>query len=91
MDAGANIGLASILFANRFPQAKIFAIEPEHDNFNLLADNVCTYDNIVPLHAALWGENATIHLTDPGDGAWGFRDQACRRRTRRRGDYGGPG
>jgi FkbM family methyltransferase len=72
VDAGANIGLASILFANRFPQAKVFAIEPEHDNFNLLADNTRSYDNIVPLQAALWGENTTIHLTDPGDGAWGF-------------------
>ena len=53
VDAGANIGLASILFANRYPQAKILAIEPEHDNFNLLADNVRSYDNIVPLQAAL--------------------------------------
>ena len=72
VDAGANIGLASIQFANRYPQAKIFAIEPEHDNFNLLADNVRPYHNIVPRHAALWGENTTIHLIDPGDSAWGF-------------------
>jgi FkbM family methyltransferase len=72
VDAGANVGLASILFANRYPQAKIFAIEPEHDNFTLLTENVHPYDNIVPLHAALWGENTTIHLMDPGDGAWGF-------------------
>jgi FkbM family methyltransferase len=72
VDAGANIGLASILFANRYPQAKILAIEPERDNFNFLADNVRSYDNIVPLQAALWSENTTIHLTDPGDGAWGF-------------------
>jgi FkbM family methyltransferase len=72
VDAGANIGLASILFANRYPQAKIFALEPEHDNFNLLAHNVHLYDNIVPLQAALWGENTTIHLIDPGHGAWGF-------------------
>ena len=28
VDAGANIGLASVWFANRFPQAKIIAIEP---------------------------------------------------------------
>ena len=40
VDAGANIGLASILFANRYPEAKVLAIEPEHDNFSLLADNV---------------------------------------------------
>jgi FkbM family methyltransferase len=72
VDAGANIGLASIVFANRYPEAKIFAIEPERDNFSLLADNVRPYDNIVPLQAALWGENTTINMVDPGAGAWGF-------------------
>ncbi|HXK56230.1 MAG TPA: hypothetical protein PLZ16_06255, partial [Gammaproteobacteria bacterium] len=29
LDAGANIGLASISLANRFPRARIIAIEPE--------------------------------------------------------------
>ena len=43
----------------------------------------------MPLQAALWGENTTIHLTDLGDGAWGFMTD-CRRRTRRGGDYRGP-
>jgi hypothetical protein len=36
IDAGANIGLSSIYFANRFPEAKIIAIEPEESNFRLL-------------------------------------------------------
>ena len=26
----------------------------------------------MPLQAALWSENTTIHLIDPGAGAWGF-------------------
>src|SRR6516164_3678329 len=28
VDVGANIGLASLYFANRFPQARILALEP---------------------------------------------------------------
>jgi len=36
VDAGANIGLVSILFANKYPNAKIIAIEPENSNFEML-------------------------------------------------------
>jgi FkbM family methyltransferase len=72
LDAGANVGLASIYFANRFPEARIFAIEPESKNFETLRLNVAPYSNIVPLHAALWNKNEEINLLDPGFGEWGF-------------------
>jgi FkbM family methyltransferase len=72
VDAGANIGLAAVLFANRYPDAKIIAIEPETSNFELLALNVAPYPQIIPLHAALWNENRPISLVDPGLGKWGF-------------------
>lgn len=72
VDAGANIGLASIYFANKFPDAKIIAIEPEASNFEVLKKNVAQYPNIVPVHAALWDKNETINLIDPGLGKWGF-------------------
>src|SRR5690349_12598508 len=36
VDGGANIGLSSIFFATRFPAAKIYAIEPEQTNFDVL-------------------------------------------------------
>ena len=73
VDAGANIGLVSIYFANRFPQAKILAIEPELSNFNLLERNVRQYDDVTPIRAALWNKNTTIDLIDPGKGHWGFQ------------------
>jgi FkbM family methyltransferase len=72
IDAGANIGLASIYFANRFPSAKIFAIECELSNFDILQQNVKPYKNIIPIHAALWDENGEIQVVDPGLGKWGF-------------------
>lgn len=75
IDAGANIGLASIFFANRFPEARIVAIEPEEGNFDILVKNVAPYGNIVPLRAALWHENRKIHLVDPCLGHWGFMTQ----------------
>jgi FkbM family methyltransferase len=72
VDAGANIGLTSIYFANKYPGAKIIAIEPEQSNFVLLKENVEQYPNIVPIQAALWDKNETINLIDPGLGKWGF-------------------
>lgn len=72
VDAGANVGLASISFANRFPNATVIAIEPESSNFALLKRNVAPYPRIIPLQAALWSEAGEIDLMDPGYGKWGF-------------------
>lgn len=75
IDAGANIGLVSIFLANRFPGARIVAIEPEESNFEVLQKNVLPYGNITALHAALWHENRKISLVDPSLGHWGFMTQ----------------
>lgn len=72
IDAGANIGLASIYFANKYPNAKIIAIEPEQSNFELLKENIAPYPNVIPVQAALWHKNEEINLVDPGLGKWGF-------------------
>lgn len=72
VDAGANIGLASIYFANKYPGAKIIAIEPEQSNFELLKDNIAPYPNIIPIQASLWHKDEEINLIDPGLGKWGF-------------------
>jgi FkbM family methyltransferase len=76
VDAGANIGLSSIYFSNRFPHSKIIAIEPEDGNFEMLKRNTRLYYNIVPVRGALWHENKPLHLVDPGLGEWGFMTQA---------------
>lgn len=72
VDAGANIGLVSIYLANRYPEARIIAIEPEQSNFELLKANVAPYPRIIPVQAALWNKNEEINVIDPGFGKWGF-------------------
>ena len=72
VDAGANIGLASIFFANKYPDAKIIAIEPEKENFLLLKRNAQPYSQIIPVNAALWRSSGSIKLVDPGRGEHGF-------------------
>jgi FkbM family methyltransferase len=73
IDAGAHIGLASIWFATRYPNALIVAIEPEPGNFELLAANTASYPNVHALRAALWSTDSDVDLLDPGWGTWGFR------------------
>lgn len=76
IDAGANVGLASIYFANRFPSCKIIAIEPERDNFIQLERNVRSYPNVIPIQAALWGEDGEVVVTDPGLHEWGYQTKS---------------
>ena len=73
VDAGANIGFAAIYFARKYPAARIFAIEPERSNFELLDKNVRGFKNIVPIRGALWNKDGTMDLVDPGQGHWAFQ------------------
>jgi FkbM family methyltransferase len=62
VDAGAHIGMASILFALKYPGARIIAVEPEASNFAALIRNTAPYKTITPIHAALWYENGDVTL-----------------------------
>src|ERR1035441_3081222 len=73
VDAGANIGLASVFYANKYPDAKIISIEPQTDNFRMLKLNTSPYPNITPVQAAIWNTNGEIYLRDPGWGNASFR------------------
>ena len=73
VDAGANIGLASLYFAHRFPQAKIVALEVDQSNFELLVRNTKAYANITCLKNALWSKQAQLNILNPKDEPWAFR------------------
>ena len=76
IDAGSNIGLAAVFFANKFPTATIIALEPEESNFRILERNVAPYPQVKPLMVALWSDNRPITLVDPGMGSHGFQTTA---------------
>ena len=82
VDAGANVGMASVYFANKYPNARIIALEPELSNFEMLKKNVAPYPNVVPVNAALWNVDSHIEVMDMGIGNWGFM-------TREAGQAGG--
>lgn len=61
-DAGANIGLTSIFFANRYPYATIVAIEPERGNYDMLTLNCKPYPHVHCVYGALWGADGPLHI-----------------------------
>ena len=70
VDAGANIGLASLYLATAFPRAHILAIEPDMDNYELLVRNVDALGTRVSVvRGAFWPRNEPLRMADAG-----FRD-----------------
>ena len=72
LDLGANIGIASIDFALRYPQASIIAIEPVAANFQLLQKNISAFPNIRALNVAVGKHDERAALRGAGQS---FRTQ----------------
>jgi FkbM family methyltransferase len=72
VDAGANIGMATLYFANKFPQAKIIAIEPEQSNYDLLVRNCSGVSNVASWQAAVWNTHASLQIANPQAEKWAF-------------------
>jgi FkbM family methyltransferase len=77
IDGGAHAGFTAIYFANRYPEARILAIEPEPGNFSMLVRNTCTYPNVEPVRAALWPYKTALTITNPTIDPWTFRMKEC--------------
>lgn len=66
IDAGANIGAASLWFAHAYPEARIVAVEPDPGNVAMLRRNVAGRGNIVVMDAAIGAERGHAALVDRG-------------------------
>ena len=73
VDAGAHIGLSSVFFASKYPEATVVAIEPELANFNILLMNARDYSNIKPIRAGLWSRKTHLHIQESNAATWSFR------------------
>ncbi len=73
-DIGSNIGVVSIILANVYPQAKIYCFEPIRENFDLLKENVVSYENVFPMQVALGNrtEDRRIYKSDDPTNFGGF-------------------
>jgi FkbM family methyltransferase len=73
IDGGAYVGYTTIFFANKYPNAKIIAIEPDKENFNMLCYNCLNYQNIVPIRGALWNKQTYLTIYNPKNLSWSIR------------------
>lgn len=74
VDAGANIGMSALWYAKTYPKAKVFAIEPDRDNFQLLVENTRAYEGrIIPFCGGVWPHCTHLTIENPESGAQRFR------------------
>lgn len=72
VDAGAYIGLSALYYSNKYPSAKIIAIEPEDTNFEMLTRNTTSNPNIELVNAGVWSSNANLRISNKSSEKWAF-------------------
>ena len=68
VDGGSNIGLASFKFKKAFPDCKVFAFEPDPENFVQVQKNLIQFPDCILLNKAIWNKDEVLYLD------FGFRD-----------------
>ena len=68
IDAGANIGLSVIYFKKKFPNAKVVAFEPDPEIFNILKNNMQSFNlkDVDLINKGVWKEDATLPFFSEG-------------------------
>ena len=64
IDGGANIGLCTIYFKSRYPEARIVCVEPDAENFELLKMNVANLSDVTTVKGGLWNAKMKMRISD---------------------------
>jgi FkbM family methyltransferase len=74
VDAGANIGCATVYFQSLFPGAKTICVEADKENHKVLSNNIALnkYDTVTALQKAFWNTNEELNF---GIGIRGKREK----------------
>lgn len=74
VDAGANVGAASLWFRHKFPKSHIVAIEPDEQCCSLLQRNVAGHGPIDIVQAGIGGTPGHVQLVDAPD-SWAIQTE----------------
>lgn len=72
LDLGANIGMSSLYFAARFPDAEVVGVEPDPSNAEMFMQNLDRYPNVDVVQGAVRGTPERVMISDYGRGASGY-------------------
>jgi len=73
IDGGANIGMATLYFLKRYPDARVVAVEPDDANLELCRLNLSPYgDRVTLVHGAIWKDGGLLAL-EAGAEEWVHR------------------
>lgn len=73
IDGGAYVGYTTAFLAKRYPNAKIIAIEPELDNFDLLSKNCREFDQVFPIRRAIWCSDDYLSIDKGKQLSWNIK------------------
>jgi FkbM family methyltransferase len=71
VDLGSNVGFTSIYFSKNFSAAKIYAIEPDQNNFIALKRNTSFLKNLTPINSAVWSHKTFLTPSYKEEDDWG--------------------
>jgi FkbM family methyltransferase len=79
VDCGANIGCASVYFLNRYPKARVVAVEADAGNSEVCRKNLEPYgERAKVIHGAIWPRSEPLTV-ERGEGEeWSFSVRPCR-------------
>lgn len=78
IDAGANCGISSLFFKQKYPEAEIVAVEPEPSNVSALRNNTRMIEHICVYPNALHGRKCKIRIENPdSERQWAFTTTEC--------------
>lgn len=71
LDLGANVGFTTIFLKQYFKKAKVFAVEPDQENFKTLVNNLSFLENTSLINAAIWRDNTYLNPSYEEQSDWG--------------------
>jgi FkbM family methyltransferase len=73
VDGGANVGFTTVFYASKYPDAKVVAVEPDRENFELMRRNCRMFPNVLLMQGGLWNSDTHLEIENPGVASWSFR------------------
>ena len=73
IDCGANIGLSTKFFAEKFPESLVVAVEPSNENYKQMVINCRDLQNVDLLNVAIGSKKGFVEIANPDADPWAYQ------------------